>query len=516
MATARAGGRQTDGHSMLVFALGRMIGSSVMVQATDGRVFYGILHGADLAGHESVGVSLSMAYECHPKSGEKPFDVPVPTPDKTKVIPQLIIKGHDVAQIKAVGVDVGEEAAPPQTGHAGERDRFTDYGISGANGSGASPERELTPWASDGPVLELDLDKEAQSMGRWDAAAMFKHNEAVHGIKDTFDENIYTTKLNYDPKDAKSRERMAKAKRLEQEILGSAGGSSHVREERGHVTDQSEEDKFSAVIRTEGGTGGGGSAYVAPHRRKKTSPEPPEDHKEQMEKLRQFKDTFQLGESKTPESAKQNGVKNDTDVADAKTSAAPPEAVGSSSGSTSGSTAEAANKPEAPAPAKPEKKLNPTAASFSFNPMAGEFSPSARAVPQPVATAAPQVHPSFQQQQLQQQLQQQQQLHQQQQHQQPMPMGPTGFPSPHMAGYPPNMPHGMPQRPPFLPQGGFPPSPQQHGVHPMHPMHIQQQPVRPMSPQQIQLQMIQQQQVQYHMMQQQQQHLQHLQHPPRQ
>lgn len=75
----------------------------------------------------------------------------------------------------------------------------------------------------------------------WD---QFSANEQLFGVKASFDEDVYTTKLNRSAPDFKEREK--KAQKIANEILGTTANNPHLAEERGSTVDDSgmnEEDK---------------------------------------------------------------------------------------------------------------------------------------------------------------------------------------------------------------------------------------------------------------------------------
>ncbi|KAF5367587.1 hypothetical protein D9758_003719 [Tetrapyrgos nigripes] len=131
-------------------------------------------------------------------------------------------------------------------------------------------ERELQAWQapSDAPSLPTSSSQFGQgdeatfgtSTGNisWD---QFAANEKLFGVKATFDEDVYTTKLDRNGVDFKERER--KAQKIANEILGSTSNNPHVAEERNQVDDSgiNEEDKYGAVVR-------GANAYIPPGARK--------------------------------------------------------------------------------------------------------------------------------------------------------------------------------------------------------------------------------------------------------
>ncbi|KZT53513.1 hypothetical protein CALCODRAFT_486277 [Calocera cornea HHB12733] len=86
-----------------------------------------------------------------------------------------------------------------------------------------------------------------QSSGGWD---QFAANEKLFGVKTSFDEDLYTTKLDRSASDFKEREK--RAQKLAEEIQQSSTANVHIAEERGAKVDDSgvnEEDKYSGVAR---------------------------------------------------------------------------------------------------------------------------------------------------------------------------------------------------------------------------------------------------------------------------
>lgn len=116
-------------------------------------------------------------------------------------------------------------------------------------------ERELQRWVPDDDSLAVSLDDpQDHSSGAWD---QFKVNEEKFGVESSYDEHLYTTKINKDVKDY--QERLERAKRLAREIEGQSTTDKHVLEERGVLVDDSgmdEEDKYSGVQREQPDTRG--------------------------------------------------------------------------------------------------------------------------------------------------------------------------------------------------------------------------------------------------------------------
>lgn len=98
----------------------------------------------------------------------------------------------------------------------------------------------------------------------WD---QFAANEQMFGVTTSYDEEVYTTKLDRTAADYKEKER--KAQRIASEILNGAINNPHIAEERNLNVDDSgvnEEDKYGAVVR-------GQNAYIPPGaRRQGTAP----------------------------------------------------------------------------------------------------------------------------------------------------------------------------------------------------------------------------------------------------
>lgn len=116
---------------------------------------------------------------------------------------------------------------------------------------GQYKERELQRWVPDdadlhNPILNLQDDKHSRG---WD---QFKVNEDKFGVESTYDEHLYTTRIDTSAPDY--LEKVRKADKIAHEIENSSTKDSHILEERGIVVDDSgvdEEDKYSGVDRRE-------------------------------------------------------------------------------------------------------------------------------------------------------------------------------------------------------------------------------------------------------------------------
>ncbi|KAG5355631.1 PAB1-binding protein 1 [Yarrowia sp. B02] len=209
-------------HDRLLFLLAKSVGEHVTVTTASGDSFDGLLEGACTEG--DLGVSLRFA-----SSGAK----------------QLVFAPEDI-------VDVAVTLSAPL--QVDQRKFRTDTDISGRR---AVAERELERWTPDADTATAALTLEESSSGSWDQFAV---NADRFGVPSTYDEHLYTTRINTDGPDYQAK--MRRAQRLADEIEGQTGGNVHQREERGDVVDDSgmdEEDKYSGVDRT--------NTYVPPSQR---------------------------------------------------------------------------------------------------------------------------------------------------------------------------------------------------------------------------------------------------------
>lgn len=119
----------------------------------------------------------------------------------------------------------------------------TDADISG-NANRA--ERPLQPWTG-GPTTDVDLSLESSDTKTWD---QFETNKKMFGTTTTYDEDLYTTRI--DRSDPSYKRREAEAARIAREIEGSTTTNAHMREERGQALEndgEDEESKYSGVRR---------------------------------------------------------------------------------------------------------------------------------------------------------------------------------------------------------------------------------------------------------------------------
>ena len=121
---------------------------------------------------------------------------------------------------------------------------FTAAPFSDAAKTGALAGRDLQSWGDtqEGTGLEEELLTESDDT-EWD---QFKVNEQLFGVHSTFDENLYTTRLQPNALTAAQRKEAGK---LAKEILSSTSNNTHVQEERGQGTSTDDEEaRYGAVL----------------------------------------------------------------------------------------------------------------------------------------------------------------------------------------------------------------------------------------------------------------------------
>ncbi|XAR49903.1 hypothetical protein NMG60_11004083 [Bertholletia excelsa] len=238
------GGLESPLGDRLVYITTCFIGHNVEVQVKDGSVFSGIFHATNA--DKDLGIVLKMARltRTGPSDGQKATaDSLSKPPSKT-----LIIPAKELVQVIAKGVSVTRNGVTNDLQRVKQQEIMIDSSISQSRQ--ADVERELEPWVPDEndpqrPELENIFD--AQWHRGWD---QFEANETLFGVKSTFDEELYTTKLERGPQ---MRELEREASRIAREIEGEDTPDLHLAEERGiHLPgnfDIDEETRFSSVYR---------------------------------------------------------------------------------------------------------------------------------------------------------------------------------------------------------------------------------------------------------------------------
>ncbi|CAN6244343.1 unnamed protein product [Urochloa humidicola] len=233
-------GHASHSRDRLVYVLTQLIGHHVDVHVKSGSIISGIFHATNP--DKDFGIVLKMAQFIKDGSGRgQRYAADVVKKPETMIIP-----ARELVQIFAKDVALGGDELPKGPGHDKRKDLLIDSAISRTH---YLEERELERWAPDEGDSEcLELEKYDRKGNRsWD---QFETNAALFGVKSTFNEEIYTTKLEKGPH---MRELEKHASRIAREIEGEDTKDIHLAEERGLFLgddlDHDEEIKYSAVRR---------------------------------------------------------------------------------------------------------------------------------------------------------------------------------------------------------------------------------------------------------------------------
>ncbi|KAF3662385.1 Polyadenylate-binding protein-interacting protein 4 [Capsicum annuum] len=192
-----------------------------------------------------TGIILKMAHLIKDssegmKNTSEAFSKP---PSKT-----LIILGKEFVQVTAKGVPTTLDGFRTEVMLEQQQELLTDSCISQSRH--IEVERQLERWVPDDDAPECpELDNVFD--GHWNRGwDQFEANETLFGVKSTFDEDLYTTKLERGPQ---MSELEKEALRIAREIEGEDTRDFHLAEERGIQLHENlevdDETRFSAVFR---------------------------------------------------------------------------------------------------------------------------------------------------------------------------------------------------------------------------------------------------------------------------
>ncbi|SMN21165.1 similar to Saccharomyces cerevisiae YGR178C PBP1 Component of glucose deprivation induced stress granules, involved in P-body-dependent granule assembly [Maudiozyma saulgeensis] len=254
-------------HDRFDYLLTKSIGSKAILTTTSGCRYNGILVACNLKSTDGLDIVL-----------KNPILVSSLDSDaKTKkdLGETLLVKSDDVAELELKDINLstddktgtntpvsaqktqGNTAGPLKTTNAaasknekvtkGTNQFRTDVDISNVKGT---KERELQRWTPDeGDFMASEKSQTLEEASTsWD---QFSVNEKKFGIKSTYDEHFYTTRINKN--DPNYQQRLKEAQRLADEIeRQGTSGNIHIAEDRGIIVDDSgmdEEDLYSGVDR---------------------------------------------------------------------------------------------------------------------------------------------------------------------------------------------------------------------------------------------------------------------------
>ncbi|PPR96206.1 hypothetical protein GOBAR_AA24463 [Gossypium barbadense] len=260
----RTGGYESSSRDRVVYLTTCLIGHPVEVHVKNGSIYTGIFHATDA--EKDFGIILKMArlikdgtlqgdraiMEFVSKAPSKIFIIP--DEELVQVMAKFTLNINLVVQILIPGC-----GCKPVTrdGFASELQHEKHQEILIDSATSQSPqhegERVLAPWVpreDDPQCPELENIFDSPWIRNWD---QFETNQKLFGVKSTFNEELYTTKLERGPH---MREFEREAMRIAREIEGEETQDLHLAEERGFDLhdnfDIDEEMRFSSVLRGRG------------------------------------------------------------------------------------------------------------------------------------------------------------------------------------------------------------------------------------------------------------------------
>ena len=216
-------------HDRFRWMILKLVGHYVRVRCVDHRVFEGLLHNA-VPSASGVSVELRHAREAGASVLSKHID-------------DVQLKSGEIEGIDAINIGWMMD----KTVRHSRKNFNTDTGISKA--PGFEGHRELVAWTDDGSNADLGLDElEGDAANQWD---QFETAKKLWGFESTYDENLYTTRL--DKASDLYKTKAAEAERIAAEIMSQQTANPHVAEERGQETEELKQmddaDRYSDVIR---------------------------------------------------------------------------------------------------------------------------------------------------------------------------------------------------------------------------------------------------------------------------
>ncbi|XP_017615434.1 polyadenylate-binding protein-interacting protein 3-like [Gossypium arboreum] len=247
LAAGKTVGNESFSRDRLVYLTTCLIGHPVEVHVKSGSIYTGIFHATDA--ENDFGIILKMARLI--KDGtlcgyKSTTEFVSKAPSKILIIPD-----KELVQIIAKDVAVTRDGFASDPQNEKYQEILIDSAISQSRH--VEVERELEPWVPDEDDLqcpELENIFDGPWNRNWD---QFETNQKLFGVKSTFNEELYTTKLERGPQ---TRELEKEAMRIAREIEGEDTQDLHLAEERGvdlhDDFDIDEEMRYSSVYRGRG------------------------------------------------------------------------------------------------------------------------------------------------------------------------------------------------------------------------------------------------------------------------
>ncbi|MED6161157.1 Polyadenylate-binding protein-interacting protein 3 [Stylosanthes scabra] len=243
---SKSGTYESPSHDRLVYVTTCLLGHHVEVQVKNGSIYSGIFHATNT--EKDFGIILKVARLIKDSSLQgQTSSVETVSKATSKT---LIIPAKELVQVIAKDVAVTRDGQPSESHYDVHQDIMVDSVISQSRH--VEMGRELQRWVPDDdypqcPELENIFD------GSWNRGwDQFETNKTLFGVNSTFNEELYTTKLEKGPQ---MKELEQKALRIAKEIEGEDTHDLHLAEERGRYHDNfdiDEETRFSSVYRGKG------------------------------------------------------------------------------------------------------------------------------------------------------------------------------------------------------------------------------------------------------------------------
>lgn len=267
----------TDHHTRN--ALSRVVAEEVTLTLLDGSVFSGIFSGTESVDRTPVivlsyaklksGNQASLKRYATEVRGNVAAKLRVPVPNLVKLIAPFPLDhvltsastsasaGSGRGRSRAESRNFATDGQIAQRGHGSVRelkrfDDFTEITPPAATGTGSRGGRDAETFG--------DLASAPRNAAKWD---QFQANEKQFGVRTSFNEDEYTTKIDRSSADYDRRQR--EAERIAAEIEAKPSGNIHVQEERNQplTSNADEESRYSGVHRP--------STYNASHSKTKPS-----------------------------------------------------------------------------------------------------------------------------------------------------------------------------------------------------------------------------------------------------
>ncbi|KAF8025787.1 hypothetical protein BT93_F2574 [Corymbia citriodora subsp. variegata] len=244
MADCKAGDNLSPSHDRVVYISTGLIGHHVEVQVKNGSIYSGIYHAANV--NKDMGIILKMARMI--KDGSVQLNRANTEPPSKAFTKTLLIPAKDLVQVIAKDFSLAGDGLSNELQSEKQQEILIDSYISQARH--VDLERELKPWIPDDDDLQCPGLENVFDAPRDRGWNQFEVNETLFGVKSTFNEDLYTTKLERGPQ---MRELEREAQRIAREIEGEETQDLHLAEERGvccpESFDDDEEARFSSVYR---------------------------------------------------------------------------------------------------------------------------------------------------------------------------------------------------------------------------------------------------------------------------